>query len=928
MDKLAAIRIYDGQNYSDEIPVTALAENIQWDESSTLIDILGSINLTRKGNIQDQIDELNNRINQETYSKPIDGIPKTDLANSVQISLGKADTALQSYTETDPTVPAWAKQPNKPTYTAQEVGALPADSQITVEVDDTLSIQGAAADAKAVGDALDSISTSVQNIWTGRCTDRFPTITINKTVVLDNPEDFSLVNGVTIAIKYIGNAETVSNPCLNVNETGNIPVIAGDDSSFGNDKYYLRSWGDQGLHFFTYRALGNNPGKWYLTNIDTNMWINLIDDFSILKDANVATAQDLGKVPAVKVIRGGQVAEWQYKDITIDNTLNIQGAPADAKKVGNELAQIKQDLEIEQARAEVAQASKINKPITNPNGTQGQILQTDGQGGTVWVNKQTDEQITDAVTDWLDNHVTPGGSTIVVDDTLSITGAAADAKKTGDEISDLKDGFSDMDDRVTVLEQGGGGISMTAVNLLDTILSEAVYGTDQTANIALLKNELSKIPPVSISAVLDGTALEGQSYSELDFIVTATFDDESTVVVDDYTLVTTGTVVAGSNTVTIRYRGVTTTCTFIAEAVITYSITYNLSNVTSSNTATVVVEDSYYSTVLSVSQDYGFNGCTVTMGGVDVTSTVYSNMEILITQVTGDVVITASATQNTYLDDLTITRTKGNCEMYSDNLITRVAGIASGTATYGVTEYPAKNNCTITYTITNNSGSDIALDGTLGFGMINPDGMDLINPSNKKLKIPYWTIASNSSGTLADGESIMGTINLLAGYQLIMTAKNLATYQALTVNLLGAFVPDEFSGYSTLTVSNLSSNYGSYRTINFYSDNGETLIVSKASNAFKLITDTISAGTYDVYAEVKGNYDVSHIGDNPFVFGAVANNTSTQSNYACGRTVYIEPNVWYHGQITVSDAGMTLTGYTYYLENDMSIVVKIKEVTA
>ena len=27
--------------------------------------------------------------------------------------------------ETDPTVPAWAKQPEKPTYTAQEVGALP-----------------------------------------------------------------------------------------------------------------------------------------------------------------------------------------------------------------------------------------------------------------------------------------------------------------------------------------------------------------------------------------------------------------------------------------------------------------------------------------------------------------------------------------------------------------------------------------------------------------------------------------------------------------------------------------------------------------------------------------------------------------------------------------------------------------------------------
>lgn len=34
-------------------------------------------------------------------------------------------TALQSYTETDPTVPSWAKASSKPTYTAQEVGALP-----------------------------------------------------------------------------------------------------------------------------------------------------------------------------------------------------------------------------------------------------------------------------------------------------------------------------------------------------------------------------------------------------------------------------------------------------------------------------------------------------------------------------------------------------------------------------------------------------------------------------------------------------------------------------------------------------------------------------------------------------------------------------------------------------------------------------------
>lgn len=62
------------------------------------------------------------------YRKPSTGIPKADLAAAVQTSLRKADTALQ--TESDPTVPSWAKQPDKPTYTAQEVGALPAGTPL------------------------------------------------------------------------------------------------------------------------------------------------------------------------------------------------------------------------------------------------------------------------------------------------------------------------------------------------------------------------------------------------------------------------------------------------------------------------------------------------------------------------------------------------------------------------------------------------------------------------------------------------------------------------------------------------------------------------------------------------------------------------------------------------------------------------------
>lgn len=63
--------------------------------------------------------EKNTWNSKGTYSKPTDGIPKTDLASTVQASLDLADSALQS--ETDPTVPSWAKQTNKPAYTSDEI---------------------------------------------------------------------------------------------------------------------------------------------------------------------------------------------------------------------------------------------------------------------------------------------------------------------------------------------------------------------------------------------------------------------------------------------------------------------------------------------------------------------------------------------------------------------------------------------------------------------------------------------------------------------------------------------------------------------------------------------------------------------------------------------------------------------------------------
>lgn len=58
--------------------------------------------------------------------------------------------------------------------------------------------------------------------------------------------------------------------------------------------------------------------------------------------------------------------------------------------------------------------------------------------------------IPDAVASWLSTHITP--TTPVVDDTLTISGAAADAKVTGDEINGLKENIEDLNGVVTYIE--------------------------------------------------------------------------------------------------------------------------------------------------------------------------------------------------------------------------------------------------------------------------------------------------------------------------------------------------------------------------------------------------------------------------------------------------------------------------------------------
>ena len=76
-----------------------------------------------------------------------------------------------------------------------------------------------------------------------------------------------------------------------------------------------------------------------------------------------------------------------------------------------------------------------------------------------------------------------------------------------------------------------------------------------------------------------------------------------------------------------------------------YTITNNLTNVSTSNSANSIAEGSSYEAKLSVSTGYNIGNVSITMGGVDITSTCYNNKTINISSVTGNIVITAIAVE-------------------------------------------------------------------------------------------------------------------------------------------------------------------------------------------------------------------------------------------------------------------------------------------
>lgn len=95
----------------------------------------------------------------------------------------------------------------------------------------------------------------------------------------------------------------------------------------------------------------------------------------------------------------------------LDTTLTVAGKAADAKAAGDAIRA--NGAAIEELQA--SDADKVSKPATSPDGTAGQLLRTNGDGTTQWVDQGTPtaEQVGAAVDAWLDDH--PEATTTVED---------------------------------------------------------------------------------------------------------------------------------------------------------------------------------------------------------------------------------------------------------------------------------------------------------------------------------------------------------------------------------------------------------------------------------------------------------------------------------------------------------------------------------
>lgn len=156
--------------------------------------------------------------------------------------------------------------------------------------------------------------------------------------------------------------------------------------------------------------------------------------------------------------------------------------------------------------------------------------------------------------------------------------------------------------------------------------------------------------------------------------------------------------------------------TVIYKSVPTYKVTYSLKNCESSNKSTAVAEGSAYTSTITPITDATIDSVVVTMGGTDITSSAYKNDTITISEVTGDIVITAVASiplwEETVSNIAVAVRSVWQVTNSVPSLVNSNAEAAIGVTTANSYSYMDRENKTIYLMPVNAKACDVTVTNT------------------------------------------------------------------------------------------------------------------------------------------------------------------------------------------------------------------------
>ena len=377
--------------------------------------------------------------------------------------------------------------------------------------------------------------------------------------------------------------------------------------------------------------------------------------------------------------------------------------------------------------------------------------------------------------------VTPTTYTITNNLTYCNTSNSTTSVTKGGSFSTIITAKSGYKINSITVTMGGTNITSTALN------GNSISISNVTGNIVITAKAIL-ITPSTYTITNNLTSCNNSNSAE---IVSANSKYSATITADEgYTLntitVTMGgkdvtSTVVNNNTITIA--SVTGNIVITAKAIVvtpsTYTITNNLTNCTTNNNAKSITANSKYSATITVNTGYVLSTFSVSMGGVDITNSVVNQNTITINSVTGNVIITVKAIEEstkpdipdtpivedeleilpscTYVDvaeggsktiyfklsNKPASSTTINISSSSSNLITSTTQLTFTTENYYIAQ-----SVNITSVADDNETNDVYTLTISSTGLTSKTiTVDVIDSSNSNFEVIY------DNGTLVDGAS-------------------------------------------------------------------------------------------------------------------------------------------------------------------------------